>query len=253
MVLPKRGRYQRKGWTYDAPDAYTRRPFHGQACDGNMCSPTESQAARLCFVRALAAVPTKSDILPISKWLMRLCLDARMSNLFYWMYGLALPIHVARLFEYRSALFPKGNQLLLPEGYLFSRIIYTCGLFINSLFRTCNNVEAFFCYFRLVKRTGRVSTESILQRFYTFRRGALINMVLTTCQVSRTLRWAWPVIQLLCKTKFPPVGIVSELTEHKIAFTPREQGGRFRAEFRLRGGNSLHSNGAVVWTTVCVC
>lgn len=67
------------------------RCIHGEARDGNGCSRAESQAAPACFARARATAPTNTGIFPISKWLMRLRLDARMSNLFYWMYTLAPP------------------------------------------------------------------------------------------------------------------------------------------------------------------
>lgn len=129
-VLAIRGYRDGKGWTYDASDAYTRRPFHGQARDGNTCSLAESQAARSCFVRARAAAPTKSGIFPISKWLMRL--DARMSNLFYWMYTLAPPVPRYRII--RSALFRQGNWLArepsLPLSLcVFHWFFHRCSIF----------------------------------------------------------------------------------------------------------------------------
>lgn len=130
-VLAIRGYRDGKGWTYDASDAYTRRPFHGQARDGNTCSLAESQAARSCFVRARAAAPTKSGIFPISKWLMRL--DARMSNLFYWMYTLAPPVPRYRIIR-ASIRFVPPRELTCSRA--FSSSFSVCvSLIFPSLFR----------------------------------------------------------------------------------------------------------------------
>lgn len=78
-VLAKRW----NGWTHNA----CMHTSHKRAAMANTyvctCSLVESRSS-VFRARARAAAPTKSGIFPISKWLMRL--DARMSNLFYWMY-----------------------------------------------------------------------------------------------------------------------------------------------------------------------
>ena len=87
------------------------------------------EAASTVFrARARAAAPTKSGIFPISKWLMQL--DARMSNLFYWMYTLA-PL--------------SGSPLpLLPLPVPFSSWRITRGAsirFVPSRESTCSAID----------------------------------------------------------------------------------------------------------------